>query len=112
MEIIKLPPVLPGTLDLVEINQKLKNGEIKLDWNAVISAPESALKILLDGIVLEDENLISDDSGVSDQVIRQITIFLKLARKNELKKMLKSRNKFLYLMLNMSPPINRKNKAV
>jgi hypothetical protein len=90
MEILKLPSVLPGTLDLVEINLKLKKGEIQLDWNAVISAPESALKILLDGIELKDENLIPDDSGVADQVIRQITTYFDNCHKKQTKKIVRN----------------------
>ena len=90
MEIFKLPSVLPGTLDLVEINLKLKKGEIQLDWNAVISAPESALKILLDGIELKDENLIPDDSGVADQVIRQITTYFDNCHKKQTKKIVRN----------------------
>ena len=90
MEILKLPAVLPGTLDLVEINLKLKKGEIQLDWNAVISAPESALKILLDGIELKDENLIPDDSGVADQVIRQITTYFDNCHKKQTKKIVRN----------------------
>lgn len=50
MDIIKLPPVLPGDLNLVELNKKLREHSIQLDWSAVISAPELQLAILLKGV--------------------------------------------------------------
>ena len=31
MKIIKLPPILPGGLDLTEINQQLRDGKAQLD---------------------------------------------------------------------------------
>lgn len=50
MEIIKLPSVLPGELDLLNINKQLREHNIQLDWSAVVSAPESQLVVLLNGI--------------------------------------------------------------
>ncbi|HZC05679.1 MAG TPA: DISARM system helicase DrmA, partial [Ktedonobacterales bacterium] len=54
MEIIALPPILPGTLDLVHVNQRLRAQQIQLDWSAVEDAPDDALATLLWGLDLSD----------------------------------------------------------
>ena len=54
MNIIKLPPVLPGNLDLAAINQQLRTRTAQLDWSAVVSAPESELAILLQEVDSND----------------------------------------------------------
>ncbi|XZO00711.1 MAG: hypothetical protein ACM65L_19655 [Microcoleus sp.] len=62
MNIIQLPAILPGNLDLAAINEQLKNGTAQLDWSSVISANEQHLAVLLNGLNLND----SDDSDVID----------------------------------------------
>ena len=47
MQIIKLPPVLPGDLDLAAVNQQLRQGAAQLDWSAVVSVSEQHLAVLL-----------------------------------------------------------------
>ena len=37
MNIIQLPAILPGNLDLTAINEQLKNRAAQLDWSSVIS---------------------------------------------------------------------------
>ena len=71
--IIQLPPILPGELDLVDINKKLRQHQIILDWSSVISAPESQLEILLDGIYLEkDADWLGIDGEISDHIANDI----------------------------------------
>jgi hypothetical protein len=62
MNIIQLPAVLPGNLDLTAINEQLKNRTAQLDWSSVISANEQHLAVLLNGLNLND----SDDNDVID----------------------------------------------
>ena len=50
MDIVILPPVLPGELDLQVINRRLRSGEVTLDWSQVKEAPESYLAVLLAGL--------------------------------------------------------------
>ncbi|MEA5551192.1 DISARM system helicase DrmA [Anabaena cylindrica UHCC 0172] len=70
---IKLPPILPGELDLVDINKKLRQHQIILDWSSVISAPESQLEILLDGIDLgKDADWLGIDGEISDHIANDI----------------------------------------
>ena len=54
MEIIALPPILPGALDLIHVNQRLRAQQIQLDWSAVEVAPDDALATLLWGLDLSD----------------------------------------------------------
>jgi hypothetical protein len=71
--IIQLPVILPGELDLVDINKKLRQHQIILDWSSVISAPESQLAILLDGIDLEkDADWLGIDGEISDHIANDI----------------------------------------
>ena len=56
MNIINLPPVLPGELDLRDINLQLQTGEATLDWSNVQDAPESALAILLAGLDIVEQS--------------------------------------------------------
>ncbi|NJN12454.1 MAG: hypothetical protein HC836_13510 [Richelia sp. RM2_1_2] len=69
MQIITLPTILPGELNLEELNQKLRQGDAQLDWSAVISAPESQLEILLNHLYL-DKN--ADTLGVEGEIAENI----------------------------------------
>jgi len=73
--IIKLPPILPGDLDLADINKQLRSHKIQLDWSAVVSAPESHLAVLLAGVdSVEDADwLISGD--IADNIAHDIVKF-------------------------------------
>lgn len=61
--IIKLPSILPGALDLTNLNKQLRAHQIQLDWSEVISAPEPQLAVLLEGVdAVEDADwLITGD---------------------------------------------------
>lgn len=54
MNIIKLPPILPGGLDLTEINQQLQAEKAQLDWSEVVSAQQKYLEVLLARLDLSD----------------------------------------------------------
>lgn len=72
MESIPLPPILPGSLDLEAINQQLQNGQARLDWRTVISAPERALALLLKNISPSDRCLGLEDNGPAEHIISAI----------------------------------------
>lgn len=72
MEPIKLPPILPGSLDLKATNQKLREGSVHLDWSTVISAPENALKTLLKGINQDNPGLGLEESGPTEHIVEAI----------------------------------------
>ena len=55
MKIIKLPPILPGDLDLAAVNQQLRERTAQLDWSSVVSASEHHLAILLAGLDLSND---------------------------------------------------------
>ncbi|MGF1674335.1 MAG: helicase, partial [Rivularia sp. (in: cyanobacteria)] len=69
MQTITLPTILPGELNLEELNQKLRQGTAQLDWSAVISAPESQLNILLNHLDLDKD---ADSLGVEGEIAENI----------------------------------------
>lgn len=74
MNLIKLPPVLPGNLDLAEINRQLRDRTAQLDWSAVISAPASVLAVLLEGLDLFNYSTeIGELEAIADHVIKDIS---------------------------------------
>jgi hypothetical protein len=74
MNIIQLPPILPGDLDLAAINQQLRDRTAQLDWSAVVSAPEQHLAILLDGLKLDEDADVLDleDSTMSETIAQRV----------------------------------------
>ena len=55
MQIIRLPKQLPGELDLTALNQRLRAGEVRLDWSDVEPAVEQqTLSVLFAGLNLAD----------------------------------------------------------
>ena len=82
--IIQLPAILPGELNLVEINKKLRQHQIILDWSSVISAPESQLEILLEGIdSVEDVDWLGINGEISDHIAADINNYIKTHTKTE-----------------------------
>ena len=62
-ETVRLPRVLPGILNLSELNRLLKCGEAALDWSAVEEAGEAVLHELLAGLDLSgDAHVLGLDS--------------------------------------------------
>lgn len=77
MNIIQLPAVLPGDLDLAAINQQLKNETAQLDWSSVLSVKEEDLAILLNGLSYFDNEVIdSENSTMSDNIAQKVVEFL------------------------------------
>ncbi|MGH2493411.1 MAG: hypothetical protein ACRDIV_01785, partial [Ktedonobacteraceae bacterium] len=54
MEVVLLPSILPGTLNLPTLNRRLQAGEVTLDWSNVQAATEAQLHTLLAGLDLVD----------------------------------------------------------
>jgi hypothetical protein len=76
MNIIQLPAVLPGNLDLAAINEQLKNRTAQLDWSSVISANEQHLAVLLNGLSLDDSEVIDlENSTMSDNIAQKVVDF-------------------------------------
>ncbi len=57
MNVINLPPVLPGELELEAINRSLQSGEATLDWSQVEDASLEHLAVLLAGMDLVEDVL-------------------------------------------------------
>lgn len=108
MEIIKLPSVLPGELDLLNINKQLREHNIQLDWSAVVSAPESQLVVLLDGIdQVEDADwLINGD--IAEKIANDIINFFNKQKP----KVKKSRSKKKPLETKVTPQLWEQRKLL
>src|SRR5439155_8565600 len=65
---IKLPPVLPGELNLQAANLSLQSGEATLDWRYVKEAPEDHLAILLADLDLVEHSEILGIDTVPDHL--------------------------------------------
>ncbi|HYU74904.1 MAG TPA: helicase, partial [Ktedonobacteraceae bacterium] len=68
MNIIKLPPVLPGELNLEAANLSLQAGEATLDWSQVEEAPENLVAVLLADLDLVDHSEILGINTVPDSL--------------------------------------------
>ena len=73
MEVIQLPPILPGTLNLAAVNLRLLSNEIKLDWSNVQAASKEHLRILLAGLDLIDASDILGLETVPDALAMEIS---------------------------------------
>ncbi len=82
MKIIQLPSVLPGNLDLTAINEQLKNRTAQLDWSSVISANEQHLAVLLNGLSLDDSEVIDlENPTMSDNIAQKVVHFFSITIK-------------------------------
>lgn len=72
MKIIKLPPILPGDLDLAAVNQQLRDRTAQLDWSSVVSASEHHLAILLAGLDLSNDADVLGDSTLSETIAAKV----------------------------------------
>jgi hypothetical protein len=55
LETIILPHELPGDLDFALLNQRLRAGEVQLDWSSVKEASETTLAVLLAGLDIAED---------------------------------------------------------
>ncbi|MGB8344831.1 MAG: helicase, partial [Ktedonobacteraceae bacterium] len=56
MDTINLPATIPGKLDLAELNRRLRQGDIALDWSGVCEASQDQLSTLLDGLDMVEQS--------------------------------------------------------
>ena len=68
VNIIHLPKVLPGELDLQAANLSLQSGEATLDWSQVEEAPENFVAVLLADLDLVDHSEILGINTVPDSL--------------------------------------------
>src|SRR5207253_9187354 len=68
VNIIKLPRVLPGELNLQAANLSLQSGEATLDWSQVEEAPENFVAVLLADLDLVDHSEILGINTVPDNL--------------------------------------------
>ena len=68
MNIIHLPPVLPGELDIHELNSHLRAGEVTLDWSEVKEASAKTIASLLAGLDLVEHGELLGIATVPDRL--------------------------------------------
>src|SRR5260221_557059 len=68
VNVINLPQVLPGGLDLEAINHSLQSGEATLNWSQVEDAPEALLAVLIAGLDLVEHSEILGIETVPDSL--------------------------------------------
>ena len=68
MNVINLPPVLPGDLDLKALNLILQTEEVMLDWRNVKEAPEDHIAVLLAGMDLVEHSEILGIGTIPDEL--------------------------------------------
>ncbi len=86
MKTIKLPTVLPGELNLAEINQLLQERTVQLDWSGVGSVPDKHLAVLLAGLNLSDDaDILGIDGEISDTIAGEIAKFFSKSSKKQSK---------------------------
>ena len=76
METVNLPAVLPGHLDLVALNQQLRDRQAQLDWSLFEKATDQDLAILLAGLdMAQDEQVLGVDTMSEKIGDRLLTFF-------------------------------------
>ncbi len=69
MEKINLPSILPGSLNLGQLNEKIIKKQVSLDWSRVKKAQRSDLVKLLSGVIIDDPDYATDILGLDDEKI-------------------------------------------
>ena len=72
MNVIRLPQIFPGALDLAAINYSLRMGEASLDWSQVREAPRGQLALLLAGLDLVEHSEIIGIDTISEDLAKEI----------------------------------------
>ncbi len=95
MNIIQLPSILPGDLDLAAINQQLRSGDTQLDWSAVVSAPDRELAVLFADMNIDThaEAIGAEDSTMSESIVERVIKLLTKKTKKSPKIITKPVNK-------------------
>src|SRR5947209_6949371 len=73
VEIIVLPPVLPGELDLEALNRQLRSGIAMLDWSNVQAATPAQLHTLLAGLDLVEHNEVLGIATVPNALAEKVS---------------------------------------
>ena len=82
METVNLPSVLPGKLDLVALNQQLRDRTAEINWSLFQKAKDEDLALLLAGLDMgEDEAVLGIDS-MSDKIGDRISKFFDNRKKS------------------------------
>src|SRR5260370_12621150 len=68
VNIINLPQVLPGELDLEATNRSILSGEVTLNWSQVEDAPQAYLAVLLAGLDLVEHSEVLGIETVPDSL--------------------------------------------
>jgi hypothetical protein len=68
VNVINLPQLLPGELDLQAINRSLQSGKVTLNWSQVEDAPQIHLAVLLAGLDLVEHSEILGIETVPDSL--------------------------------------------
>src|SRR6266567_2399353 len=68
VNVINLPQVLPGELDLEATNRSLLSGEVTLNWSQVEDAPQVHLAVLLAGLDLVEHSEVLGIETVPDSL--------------------------------------------
>src|SRR6266568_5682289 len=68
VNVINLPQVLPGELDLEATNRRLLSGEVTLNWSQVEDAPQVHLAVLLAGLDLVEHSEVLGIETVPDSL--------------------------------------------
>jgi hypothetical protein len=77
VNVIRLPQILPGELDLAVINHSLRTGEATLDWSQVGEAPREQLSLLLAELdPVEHSEIIGIDTipeGLAQEILHVLS---------------------------------------
>jgi len=66
VDVVILPPMLPGHAELEAINRQLRMGAVTLDWSQVQAATDAQLRVLLAGLDLVEHSDILGLASVPD----------------------------------------------
>src|SRR5258708_2926426 len=76
VNVINLPQVLPGELDLEATNRSLLSGEMTLNWSQVEDASEKHLAVLLAGLDLVEHSEVLGIETVPDSLSEVVLLTL------------------------------------
>ena len=77
METVNLPSVVPGNLDLVALNQQLRDRTVELDWSLFQEAKDEDLALLLAGLDMGEDKAVLGIDSMSDKIGDHISKFFK-----------------------------------
>lgn len=93
MQTIQLPASFPGDLDLVAINQQLREGTAQLDWSLFEKGTDQELVILLTGLDMTEDEEVLGVNTMSQRTINRVLNVLKQNPQNPTPEKTKSKRK-------------------